>query len=87
MRNTIQKKLLSIIGEILGNINLPMNIDFTIPLNQEGLGLDSISRLTLLCKAESAFSLEIPERYWGNEPFSTLVELVDFIVKYKDKSL
>ncbi len=46
--------------------------DLDIPLDEDGLGLDSMGRLELLHAIERELSVSIPEEYWGTKRFENL---------------
>lgn len=78
--NEFQNKLINITRSVLKARGVEVNqIDMQLPLSEEGIGLDSIGRLTLLGEIEKVFYTEFPEEYWGRSTFRNLQEIVDFL--------
>jgi len=54
-------------------------IDLNSPLQEHGIGLGSIEILTLMSEIEKQFKIEIPEKFWGNNSFQNLNNIIDFL--------
>jgi acyl carrier protein len=64
----------------------PEEIDETLPLFGEGLGLDSIDALELVVGLEEEFQITIPDEDVGKEAFASVNALADYIRKNRGKS-
>jgi acyl carrier protein len=76
---SIKQQLIDITYDVLKERGIDTTVDMETPLNEEGIGLDSISRLTLLGKLEGHFKIEFPEEYWGSKTFVNLEAIKTFI--------
>jgi acyl carrier protein len=64
----------------------PGEIDETLPLFGEGLGLDSIDALELVVGLEEEFQITIPDEDVGKEAFASVIALADYIRKNRGES-
>jgi acyl carrier protein len=79
VKNDIQHKLLSIVKTLMIEKGQSSKIELLIPLNESGLGFDSITHLTLLHRIETGFSIDFPEESWGDKPFRNLHEILQYL--------
>lgn len=77
----LQAKIFSITERVLKECGITRAIDRNIPLNENGLGLDSISRLTLLSELESELNVEFSEEYWGSKTFQSISDIENYIIE------
>ncbi len=75
----LEKTLLEITKKVLQARGISNTPDLNTPLSESGLGLDSIGRLSLLVECEKKFNFEFPEERWGNQPFNTLADIIEFL--------
>ena len=79
MSQTIVNQLKTIIAEKL-DVNLNYDeIDETVSLFEDGLGLDSIAIVNLIVAVEKEFSLSIPDDELSADLFKNINVLADFI--------
>jgi len=71
--------------DIIENLGLsdisPEDIDPTLPLIGEGLGLDSIDTLELIVLMEKKYGVKVPDIKVGKEIFSSLNSMAWYIEK------
>ncbi len=71
--------------DIIENLGLsdisPEDIDPTLPLIGEGLGLDSIDTLELIVLMEKKYGVKVPDIKVGKEIFSSLNSMASYIEK------
>jgi len=85
-RNTIEKKLRSIISARMPDKPDPSSIPADIPVFQNGLGLDSMSGIELVSEIEKHFQVYIDDDHF--DIFDSLQKMIDFVaerVKRKNK--
>ena len=80
-RVELQDKIVSITERVLKDCGIMRDLDKNIPLNENGLGLDSISRLTLLSEIEKELNIEFSEEYWGSKTFESISDIEKYIVE------
>lgn len=79
----ISGTLIEVTKHVLKKRGITHEIDIKNPLTQEGLGLDSIGRLTLLTEIERKFKINFPEDYWGSMTFESLSAIIQFIDEHQ----
>lgn len=82
---SIEQQLIAITQDVLKERGICTTFEMQDSLNEEGLGLDSISRLSLLAKVESHFEMEFPEEYWGSKTFTNL-KAIEYFVSQRNGS-
>ncbi len=78
-KEEISEDILKIAKRVLQERGITGNLDLMNPLNEEGLGLDSIGRLNLLAEIEKETRVELPEECWGSRTFDNLFSIIQFI--------
>ena len=81
-RTTVETELRKIIAAELPDKPDPASLPDDVPVFQKGLGLDSMSGLTLLTAIEERFDVYIGDDDF--DIFDSLNQLVDFICKKGD---
>ena len=82
MENTLAQQVLDVNAEVLEERGLsrkPELDELGQPLGELGLGLDSIGRLALLSALEERLGVEFPEERWGQDTFTSLQDIIDFL--------
>lgn len=82
----IKEKIIEITQQVLESRGLSSEINVSIPLSEEGLGLDSIGLLTLLSEIEKKMKLDFPEKFWGSTTFQNLTEIIEYIHQNPNKN-
>lgn len=75
----LEDKFISSLKNVLEKRGLDKKITFSQPLNESGLGLDSMGRLDLLIEIEKEFEIEFPEICWGTNSFHTAGEILEYL--------
>lgn len=66
----------SIAERIMREQSLPGEVRLDVPLDEEGLGFDSMARLDLFAAIEKECKVSIPEKYWGGRKVKDLNDLM-----------
>ncbi len=80
-REALAEQVLNIAQGVMQERGIVADPSLEAPLNEEGLGLDSMGRLELLRAVERGFQVDIPEKYWGVAVLQDLQSLVIIISK------
>jgi len=80
----IRKKFLSVIRRITDKLDFNSE-SFHVPLDEKGLGLDSISRLNLLIELEKEFAIEFPIDCWNSNVFENSNDVIGCLEKLLNK--
>lgn len=84
MNKQIKNELITILVDLLEEKHIEYDdINMFLPLSEEGIGLDSTSRLVFMGKIEEYFNIEISEVYWGNKSFNNLNEIYQILLLQK----
>lgn len=75
--------VLEVAGRVMRERGIHIVPDLDLPINEEGLGLDSMGRLELLQALEDASATGIPEKYWGGRKLQTLRDMSRLIARLK----
>jgi acyl carrier protein len=78
-RGNLKERFIETITKVLKKRGLEREIKFEQPLDELGLGLDSMGRLELLIEIEKEFQLEFEEEDWGTNMFKTPNEILGYI--------
>lgn len=71
----------AIAARLREQLGLPGAVRTDVPLDEEGLGLDSMGRLDLYTAVEQECGVTIPEKYWGPRRLRSLDELARVAVR------
>lgn len=82
-QTALLEKITVITGRVLQERGISRTVDPYSPLNENGLGLDSMSRLSLLTELEQELNIEFPEEYWGSRTFENISAIVNYIMENK----
>ena len=66
----------SIAERIMREQSISGEVRLDVPLDEEGLGLDSMARLDLFAAVEKECAVSIPEKYWGGRKVKDLNDLM-----------
>lgn len=70
----------AIAERIMREQSLSSEVRLDVPLDEEGLGLDSMARLDLFAAIEKECAVSIPEKYWGGRKVKDLNDLMRIAV-------
>jgi len=79
MEDNLSKRILEIVNRVLRERGISKKPNLEDSLAEDGIGLDSIGRLSLLAEIEKEMHIDFPEEYWGSRTFRNLEEIVQFI--------
>lgn len=77
------EELLAVVEKVMREQGLEGEPKFDVPLDESGLGFDSMSRLDLLAAVEQGCRVAIPEKYWGGRQLKDLNDLMRVAVARK----
>ena len=84
MKEELIQKLKQEIIEVLNLEDLtPADIDADAPLFGEGLGLDSIDALELICLLERTYGIKLKDAAEGKEVFKSVSVMADYIEAHR----
>ncbi|MCW5715920.1 MAG: hypothetical protein KIT43_15520 [Bauldia sp.] len=69
------RQVTAIAARLREQLGLTGAVRTDVPLDEEGLGLDSMGRLDLFTAVEQECGVTIPEKYWGPRRLRNLGEL------------
>ena len=84
LNNDIIIELLDITNKVIKERGLEYKVNLNeleIPLSEEGVGLDSIGRISLLVEIEKRLDISFPDKYWGTKTFNSIKEIWEYITK------
>ncbi len=79
-RQVIRDRIIKILEEQVILRSLTYNSDI-IPLDESGIGLDSLCFLKLLSTIEKELNIKIDDDYWDYFMFKTLEDIIEYCYK------
>jgi acyl carrier protein len=87
---SIDELILDIKKELISRLNLedmkPEDLDETMPLFGEGLGLDSIDALEIIVMLEKNYKIKITDPKQGKDIFQNVRTIAEYVSVHRDKA-
>lgn len=81
---TPAQQIIEIARQVATRRGLPRGPELDEPLDQQGLGMDSIGLLSLLAEVEKQLEVDLPEESWDGRSLRTVAQIATLVQSLRD---